>query len=140
MSNCCGNCNHNEEGICSLIGNNYKIRPEGLCPGYRHKVYTDELGFEVWDDDPVPVVEHAKPVAEPVKIKSVPAKPKVSKVPKVAAEVETDYAEEEKHVKLFEHQKLAREKFKNLDEIALFFEMGCGKGQQIGRASCRERV
>ena len=30
-------------------------------------------------------------------------------------------------IELFEHQKLAVEKFKNDDQIALFFEMGCGK-------------
>lgn len=35
--------------------------------------------------------------------------------------------EEEVQVKLFDHQKNAREKFKNLNEVALFFEMGCGK-------------
>ena len=128
MSNCCGNCNHNEEGICSLIGNNYKTKPEGLCPGYKPKVYTNELGFEVWDDDPVPVAEPTKSVAEPVKAKPVAAKPKISKsVKAVTGPIETDYAEEEKQVKLFEHQKLARNKFKDLDEIALFFEMGCGK-------------
>lgn len=30
-------------------------------------------------------------------------------------------------IELFEHQKLARKKFEELNEIALFFEMGCGK-------------
>ena len=32
-----------------------------------------------------------------------------------------------KQVELFNHQKVAFEKFKDADEIALFFEMGCGK-------------
>lgn len=35
--------------------------------------------------------------------------------------------EEELQLKLFEHQKKAVDKFRNLDDIALFFEMGCGK-------------
>lgn len=35
--------------------------------------------------------------------------------------------EEETQLKLFSHQKKAVDKFRDLDEIALFFEMGCGK-------------
>ena len=37
------------------------------------------------------------------------------------------YIEGRKKVNLFDHQKEAVEIFKDKDDIALFFEMGCGK-------------
>ena len=55
-----------------------------------------------------------------------PGKPAEPRSPsgKQVVERDTDY---ESSITLFEHQKNAREKFKDKDEIALFFEMGCGK-------------
>lgn len=81
----------------------------------------DEYGFEVWEpDDPddVPVWEVFKEEAKKVEKKKTPKKEKVS----VSVDVD-----DVQTVQLFEHQLKAREKFRNKDEIALFFEMGCGK-------------
>ena len=85
---------------------------------------TDEYGFEVWEpDDPedVPVWQEFK--KEIAKAEPKPVKPKAKRVVS-SGPVETDY---DSKVTLFEHQIKAREKFKDQDEIALFFEMGCGK-------------
>ena len=115
--------NEDKERWCNLL--NMYVTALGCCPGWKAVEHTAE--------------EQAKIDAEreqllalgnnnTVQAKPIVNKPKISKsVKTVAEQVETDYAEEEKQVKLFEHQKLARNKFKDLDEVALFFEMGCGK-------------
>ena len=115
--------NEDKERWCNLL--NMYVTALGCCPGWKAVEHTAE--------------EQAKIDAEreqllalgnnnTVQTKPIVNKPKISKsVKTVAEQVETDYAEEEKQVKLFEHQKLARNKFKDLDEVALFFEMGCGK-------------
>lgn len=115
--------NEDKECWCNLI----EIYTPALkcCPGWKPIERTAEEQAKV-------DAERERLLAlgnkNPAQTKSVITKPKISKsVKTVAGPVETDYAEEEKQVKLFEHQKLARNKFKNLDEIALFFEMGCGK-------------
>lgn len=85
----------------------------------------DEYGFEVWEpDDPddVPIWEVFK--AEAKKAEKKAEKKKTEKKEKVSVSVDKDDVQT---VQLFEHQQLAREKFRNKDEIALFFEMGCGK-------------
>jgi len=46
---------------------------------------------------------------------------------------ETDY---ETSITLFKHQKDAREKFRDKNEIALFFEMGCGKSLTAMSIAC----
>ena len=133
MPNYCIFCNHcdkasanaDKEMDCKLL--NIKVTALRCCPGWKPIERTAEEQTKV-DAEREQLLalsnnNNSTTQAQPVK---QAAKPKVSKVPKVAAEVETDYAEE-KQVKLFEHQKLARDKFKDLDEIALFFEMGCGK-------------
>ena len=114
--------NADKEMDCKLL--NIKVTALRCCPGWKPIEYTPEEQARI---DAKREQLLAMSNNKPAQTQSSPAKPKVSKVPKVAAEVETDYAEEEKQVKLFEHQKLARNKFKDLDEIALFFEMGCGK-------------
>ena len=131
MSNYCIFCKHcdkasanaDKEMDCKLL--NIKVTALRCCPGWKPIERTAEEQEKVnAEREQLLALSNNNPVqTQPVK---PAAKPKVSKVPKIAAEVETDYVEE-KQVKLFEHQKLARNKFKDLDEIALFFEMGCGK-------------
>lgn len=131
MPNYCIFCNHcdkasanaDKEMDCKLL--NIKVTALRCCPGWKpiERTAEEQAKVNAEREQLLALSNNSTVQTQPVK----PAtKPKVSKVPKVAAEVETDYAEE-KQVKLFEHQKLARNKFKDLDEIALFFEMGCGK-------------
>lgn len=131
MPNYCIFCNHcdkasantDKEMDCKLL--NIKVTALRCCPGWKpiERTVEEQEKINAEREQLLALSNNNSVQTQPVK----PAtKPKVSKVPKVAAEVETDYAEE-KQVKLFEHQKLARNKFKDLDEIALFFEMGCGK-------------
>lgn len=129
-NNYCIFCNHcdkesinaDKEMDCKLL--NIKVTALRSCPGWKpiECIPEEQAAHEA---------ERKRLLAlsnNTVQSKPVATKPKVSKSVKTVSEyVETDYAEEEKQVKLFEHQKLARSKFKNLDEIALFFEMGCGK-------------
>lgn len=131
MPNYCIFCNHcdkasanaDKEMDCKLL--NIKVTALRCCPGWKpiERTAEEQAKVDVEREQLLALSNNSTVQTQPVK---PAAKPKVSKVPKVAAEVETDYAEE-KQVKLFEHQKLARDKFKGLDEIALFFEMGCGK-------------
>ena len=109
--------NEDKERWCNLL--NIWVPALKCCPGWRAIECTAEDKQEI---------ERLLALSnkEPAKEKPITAKHKVSKVQKVVAEIETDYAEENK-VTLFDHQKNAREKFKNLNEVALFFEMGCGK-------------
>lgn len=85
---------------------------------------TDEYGFEIFDEDVPAWAEYQKitdDIAQTESKKKTKAKSKsISK-----SEIETDH--EETKVTLFEHQIKAREKFKDKNEVALFFEMGCGK-------------
>ena len=115
--------NADKEMDCKLL--NIKVTALRCCPGWKPIEYTPEEQAKI-------AAKREQLLAmsnnKPAQTKPVAAKPKISKSVKTETEpVETDYAEEEKQVKLFEHQKLARNKFKDLDEIALFFEMGCGK-------------
>ena len=131
MPNYCIFCNHcdkasanaDKEMDCKLL--NIKVTALRCCPGWKpiERTAEEQEKVNAEREQLLALSNNNSVQTQPVK---PAAKPKVSKVPKIAAEVETDYAEE-KQVKLFEHQKLARNKFKDLDEIALFFEMGCGK-------------
>ena len=131
MPNYCIFCNHcdkasanaDKEMDCKLL--NIKVTALRCCPGWKPIERTAEEQAKV-DAEREQLLSLSNNSTVQTQSVKPAAKPKVSKVPKVVAEVETDYAEE-KQVKLFEHQKLARNKFKDLDEIALFFEMGCGK-------------
>lgn len=114
--------NADKEMDCKLL--NIKVTALRCCPGWKPIEYTPEEQARI-DAKREQLLKLGN--NNSAQTKPVATKPKISKPVKTEVEVETDYAEEEKQVKLFEHQKLAREKFKNLDEIALFFEMGCGK-------------
>lgn len=108
--------NADKEMDCKLL--NIKVTAFRCCPGFKSLEQTEE---DKKERERLLALSPSKP-KEPVKTSAkVPAKPKVSRP---AAQHETDYEQE---IKLFDHQKLAREKFKNQNEIALFFEMGCGK-------------
>lgn len=116
--------NADKEMDCKLL--NIKVTALRCCPGWKPIEYTPEEQARIdAKREQLLAMSNNKP-AQTQSVKST-VKPKTSKSVKTEVEVETDYAEEEKQVKLFEHQKLARNKFKDLDEIALFFEMGCGK-------------
>lgn len=131
MSNYCIFCKHcdkesanaDKEMDCKLL--NIKVTALRCCPGWKpiERTAEEQAKVDAEREQLLSLSNNSTVQTQPVK---PAAKPKVPKVQKVVAEVETDYAEE-KQVKLFEHQKLARSKFKDLDEIALFFEMGCGK-------------
>ena len=131
MPNYCIFCKHcdkasanaDKEMDCKLL--NIKVTALRCCPGWKpiERTAEEQEKVNAEREQLLALSNNNSVQTQPVK---PAAKPKVPKVSKVVAEVETDYVEE-KHVKLFEHQKLARNKFKDLDEIALFFEMGCGK-------------
>lgn len=115
--------NADKEMDCKLL--NIKVTALRCCPGWKPIEYTPEEQAKI---DAKREQLLAMSNNNSAKTKPVTTKPKISKSVKTVTEpVETDYVEEERQVKLFEHQKLARNKFKDLDEIALFFEMGCGK-------------
>lgn len=86
----------------------------------------DQYGFEIFDEDVPAWAEYQKATTEIAKKeeKKVEHKKRVITHDSTAPVAER---EEEVKVTLFDHQKLAREKFKDKNEIALFFEMGCGK-------------
>lgn len=109
--------NEDKERWCNLL--NIWVPALKCCPGWRAVECTVE---DKQERERLLALSNK----EPAKEKPITAKHKVSKVQKIVAEIETDYAEENQ-VTLFDHQKNAREKFKNLNEVALFFEMGCGK-------------
>ena len=120
--------NADKEMDCKLL--NIKVTALRCCPGWKPIEYTPEEQARIDAKREQLLALSNNNSVQTQSVKST-VNPKISKPVKTEVEVETDYAEEEKQVKLFEHQKLARNKFKNLDEIALFFEMGCGKGQPI---------
>lgn len=115
--------NEDKERWCNLL--NMYVTALGCCPGWKAVEHTAEEQAKI-DAEREQLLALGNKNTDTDKPKT--SKPKISKSVKTETlQIETDYAEEEKQVKLFEHQKLARNKFKDLDEIALFFEMGCGK-------------
>lgn len=106
-----------EEAPCSLLRIN--TRPAGCCPGCMLPDMTSEEYAEQ-QREARELRNTLLPNNQPaIKIKKASSK---SAVAKPVLE-----REEELTVKLFEHQIKAREFFKDKNEIALFFEMGCGK-------------
>lgn len=124
MANYCVFCRYcNRESVnadkemdCKLL--NIKVTALRGCPGYRPIEQTKEDKKErecllALSSSKPGIVEHAKTVV---------STSRHAKQTELALE-----REEEVQIKLYDHQKNAREKFKDLNEIALFFEMGCGK-------------
>ena len=105
---------------CSLL--NTYVRSISCCPGWRPIERTPEEQAKI-DAERERLLalgnrnQHATLAAN----KTTEVKQRKTSVKPVTER------EEEVQVKLFDHQKNAREKFKNLNEVALFFEMGCGK-------------
>lgn len=126
MANHCIFCNNfdvntrNESDktcVCSEL--NQRVEPLYCCPAYISR-----------PKDISPVTGEKKViVGEPIVFSFGNTKPIPEKVKKTLVSILKDEyeREEEPDIKLYEHQKLAREKFKDKNEIALFFEMGCGK-------------
>lgn len=100
---------------------------------------TDEYGFEVWepDEEDVPMWHEFQKAAakEEPAANDVPAtgttavttQRKVRTKRNVAKPVTVYYDSGRPHLEPFAHQVEAFEKFNRQDDIALFFEMGCGK-------------
>ena len=113
MSKYCIFCQHcdresanaDKEMNCKMLG--IKVTALRSCPGFKER-----------ENDPdVKIPEPGHPqVKEKKQVR--PATVKIT---------ETIDREDEDKITLFEHQVKAREKFKHLNEVALFFEMGCGK-------------
>lgn len=106
--------NADKEMDCKLLS--IKVTALRCCPGFKPFEQTAE---DTAEKERLLALSNRNQPAKPAA--KTPAKPKASKV---VAQHETDYDQE---IKLFDHQKNARNKFKDKNEIALFFEMGCGK-------------
>lgn len=113
--NCCVFCSlwdkesidKDKQADCKLL--NIKTTALKSCPGFKPEEKKTNI-----------TLEEKKP-----ETKQKVSKPKVSRPAAKKEEHAVDVDTES--LKLFDHQIKAREKFKDLDEIALFFEMGCGK-------------
>ena len=104
---------------------------------------TDQYGFEVWepeDEEDVPLWEEfkkyaAKPdddtattVTAEADDKPVVCAPKKTRTKRnIAKPVTVCYDSSRPHLEPYEHQVEAFNKFKDAEDIELFFEMGCGK-------------
>lgn len=120
MSNYCVFCtyydqdnyNAEKEHKCNLLG--IMVSALRTCPGWKKRELTEEQKTEREE-----LLKLGRTSTDLEK-----AKPKFDYSSLVKTEHEK---EEDVSVNLFEHQIKAREKFKDKNEIALFFEMGCGK-------------
>lgn len=112
--------NADKECMCKIL--EYYVKPVSCCPGFKDKRSDEEIAAVKADR------ERLLKLAPQQVVLGVP-KEEVARKLKPARTVvkETVDREEELTIKLYDHQKLAREKFRDKDEIALFFEMGCGK-------------
>ena len=96
---------------------------------------TDEYGFELWepDEEDIPVWKEfqkyaAKPTEDEKPAAGTEEKSKRIRTKRNAAKPVTVYYDASRpHLEPYEHQQEAFEKFNKQDDIALFFEMGCGK-------------
>ena len=95
---------------------------------------TDEYGFEVWepDEEDVPLwhefQKYAAKPEEPAPATTTEDKPKRVRTKRNAAKPVTVYYDSSRpHLEPYAHQQEAFDKFNRQDDIALFFEMGCGK-------------
>lgn len=121
-----------EEALCSFL--NVKTRPKGCCPGFRTLDMSDSEYEEqqqearVTSNKTLAMLKQkpkpSKPPATPSKSTATPTKNRrKAKIEPVLVRYDPDRPVLEP----FGHQLEAYEKFKDKDEIALFFEMGCGK-------------
>lgn len=106
----------------------------------------DEYGFEIWepeDEEDVPLWEEfkkyatkpddditgsagtAEPITDDKPVVCVPKRTRVKR--NTAKPVTVRFDSSRPHLEPYAHQVEAFEKFKDADDIELFFEMGCGK-------------
>lgn len=111
--------NEDKEADCTL----HDIKTTALksCPGWKPIEQTAE---EIAEHEAKRAAILAMSEKKPVPAKEKPVKQTKPKAVKTIVAKELD---KDNQVTLFDHQIKAREKFKDKDEIALFFEMGCGK-------------
>ena len=107
--------NADKEMDCKLL--NIKVTAFRCCPGFKPIEQTEE---DKKEKERVLAMSTGHPQVSTQK----PVKPATKTVAKTTINIDR---EEEPEIKLYDHQIKAREKFKNIDDIALFFEMGCGK-------------
>ena len=112
--------NEEKERWCSFL--NIWVPALKCCPGWRAVEHTPEEQAKINAERErlLALGNRNQPAQQKPEQKKTVAK--TSTVKPVITE-----REEEVQVKLYDHQIKAREKFKDLNEIALFFEMGCGK-------------
>lgn len=128
MSNICLFCfnfdekTRNADKECNCIILNRFVSPISCCPGWKPcgKTVAELLGVE------------ERAVSNPATGRQVgksvtPVKKAISNVKSNVIETKDFDIDMIQHVNLYEHQIHARERFKDKNEIALFFEMGCGK-------------
>lgn len=121
MSCTCAKCYEYKSGFCNYLKE--EVEESAACP---HGNPSDPFGFEVFGDDKDEDEVVDKPaVQEPVQKET--AKPKVKKKKAMAEPVYVQHDSSRPDLKPFGHQLDAINRFKDQDEIALFFEMGCGK-------------
>jgi len=111
--------NADKEMDCTLLGT--KVTALKSCPGFKPQEETDA---DKKEKERLLNLSTEKPVKE----KKVAAHSQVKKPRKKSAEPMTVYYDPTRpHLVPFGHQQEALDKYKNADDIALFFEMGCGK-------------
>ena len=104
-----------KEAMCKLL--EYKTGPIRCCPGWKESRSEEQIAADN--------AERERLLALSNNNNSHPAPQK--HVAKTSAVKPVHEVERDDTVKLFDHQVAARNKFKDKNEIALFFEMGCGK-------------
>ena len=114
--------NADKECMCKIL--EYYVKPISCCPGFKDKRSDEEIAAAKANREKLLAAAPQRVVLgvpkDEIAHKLKPTRTVAKK------EFETDYIFDDS-VKLYDHQKLAREKFRDKDEIALFFEMGCGK-------------
>lgn len=105
----------NADKECKCTVTDRFVSPISCCPGWKDKRSEEQIKKD-------------REAAEQLLKIGKPSKPNTTTVKAVKKQLSTSVdREEDLSIKLFDHQVKARDKFKDKNEIALFFEMGCGK-------------
>lgn len=109
--------------ICTLLG--FKVKPISTCPGYKDKRTEEQIQHDAEERERLLKLS---PTVTPVKKVVAHSQVVRKKRAKVSEPEYIQYAQTYKEdMKPFAHQQQAIDFYKDKDEIALFFEMGCGK-------------
>lgn len=117
--------NEDKECMCTLL--NQYVRPIGCCPGFKDKITEEEhkqaqeAREQLLKDPGTGKIVMGKPVSKPKPVVAV--KPRKYKIEPMLVRHDPDRPD----LVPFGHQKEAIDRYKNMEDIALFFEMGCGK-------------